>query len=152
MDTKHALKLYVVLSKAYRAAAEADKKEITKSGLSPSEFAVLELLHQKGPQPIQKIAARVLLTSGSMTYVVSQLEKKGLVKRIVSQHDRRVFYAELTASGAEQIAAMIPTHDEFITKMMNVFSDEEAELLIEQLKVLGKTIKGNTNPQKEETL
>jgi len=140
MDKEQALKLYVVLSRAYRAASEADKKEIGQYGLGPTEFAVLELLFHKGPQPIQQIASKVLLTSGSMTYVVSQLEKKGLLKRVVSEKDRRVFYAELTDNGTKLIEEIFPAHETFLHNMFDVFSNEDADKLIEQLKYLGKSI------------
>lgn len=141
MDQKQTLKLYVVLSRAYRAAFEADKKEVSKYGLNLTEFGVLELLYHKGPQPIQQIAAKVLLTSGSMTYVVSQLEKKELVKRVVSEEDRRVYNVELTGQGTSRMAEIFPAHEDFIYRMMNKLPDEEAEGLIEQLKLLGKGIK-----------
>lgn len=140
MDSKQALKLYIVLSRAYRAASEADKKEIRKYGLSPSEFAVLELLYHKGPQPIQRIASKVLLTSGSMTYVVSQLEKKGLVKRAVCVKDRRIFRTELTRAGESLIGEIFPAHELFLSNMFYALEEEEVENLIKQLKLLGKSI------------
>ena len=141
MNKETALKLYVVLSKAYRTASDADKKQIKGYGLSSSEFAVLELLYHKGRQPIQQLASRILLTSGSMTYVVSQLEKKGYIRRVVSEHDRRVFYAELTDAGNALLAEIFPVHEEFMHRMMSGISEEEAEILIESLKHLGSTIK-----------
>lgn len=145
MDKHTAVKLYVVLSKAYRAAADADKKAITGYGLSPTEFAVLELLYHKGPQPIQQIAAGVLLTSGSMTYVITQLEKKGLVTRKPYEQDRRIFHAALTDGGMQLIADIYPGHEEFLYRMMDVFPEDEANELIRQLKVLGMTIQEHTN-------
>lgn len=140
MNTEQALHLYIVLSRAYHAVAKADKKEIVKYGLSPSEFAVLELLLHKGPQPIQYIASKVLLKSGSMTYVVTQLEKKGLLKRVVSKEDKRVFYAELTVKGEERIKEIFPLHKTFLYELIDVLSKEDANILIEQLKVLGKAV------------
>ena len=140
MNKEQALHLYVVLSRAYHSVAEADKKMIVTYGLSPSEFAVLELLLHKGPQPIQYIASKVLLKSGSMTYVVTQLEKKKLLKRVVSNSDKRVFYAELTKKGEALIKEIYPKHEEFLYNMMNIFSKEEAFTLSEQLKSLGKSL------------
>ena len=142
MNQELALKLYVVLSKAYRTASDADKRQIRGYGLSSSEFAVLELLFHKGPQPIQQLASRILLTSGSMTYVISQLEKKGLVRRVASEADRRVFYAELTDDGTAWIKDIFPVHQDFMYNMMDGISEEDAETLIKLLKHLGKTIEG----------
>ena len=44
--------------------------------MNPTEFAVLELLYHKGNQPLQQIGDKILLASGSITYVVDKLEKK----------------------------------------------------------------------------
>lgn len=140
MNKELALKLYVVLSKAYRTVSDADKRQIRKYGLNSSEFAVLEMLFHKGRQPIQQLASKILLTSGSMTYVVSQLEKKGLIKRVVCEQDRRVIYAELTNTGQEFIKEIFPVHNDFMYNMMNELPEEDAERLIEMLKCLGKTI------------
>ena len=140
MNQELAQKLYVVLSKAYRTASDADKRQIKGYGLNPTEFAVLELLFHKGRQPIQQLASKILLTSGSMTYVVSQLEKKGLIRRVVSEEDKRVFYAELTDGGAAWIKDMFPAHKEFLHHLMGGISEEEAETLIRLLKHLGKAM------------
>lgn len=145
LNSKQALKLYIVLSRAYNTVAEADKKEIRKYGISPSEFATLELLYHKGPQPVQQIAAKVLLTSGSMTYVVTQLQKKGLIERTVCEDDRRIFYVTLTDAGNTLISDIFPSHEAAIAQMFHALTDEDAQALITHLKRLGKSI------DKEET-
>lgn len=151
MDSKRALKLYIVLSRAYRAAAEADKKHIREYGLSPSEFAALELLYHKGGQPIQRIAEKVLLTSGSMTYVITQLEQKGHVRRVVCETDRRMIYAELTEAGNALIGGIFPEHELFLSELMQGLPDEDADALTLLLKTLGKSIAGaDALPPKEE--
>lgn len=146
MNQDQSLKLYVVLSRTYHAIVEAEKKEIKKYGISPTEFAVLELLLHKGARPIQYIASKVLLKSGSMTYVITQLEKKGFVKRVVSQEDRRIYYAELTNKGKRLIEKIFPLHASFLHKTMSVLNEQEGQNVIEQLKVLGK----NTSNEMEE--
>ena len=145
MEKKQALKLYIVLSRAYHAVAEADKRKIREYGLSPSEFAAMELLYHRGPQPVQKIAAGVLLTSGSMTYVITQLEKKNLIRRTLSGEDRRVYLVDLTGEGRKKMDAVFPVHERFITELFGSLSDEKAALVTGQLKRLGKSITQNQN-------
>lgn len=140
MNTNQALKLYVVLSRAYHAVAQADKRKIQEYGLSPSEFAAMEVLYHKGPQPVQKIASKVLLTSGSMTYVVTQLEKKNMVRRTLSKNDRRVCHIALTEEGIEKMKAVFPAHEKHIAGLFESLSGEEAALVTEQLKRIGKSI------------
>lgn len=74
------LKLFVVLSKAYRAVSDQVAKDIRSHGLNTTDFAVMELLYHQGEQPLQKIGDKILLASGSITYVVDKLEKKRLSK------------------------------------------------------------------------
>ena len=57
---------------------------------------MLELLYNKGPQPIQRIRDRVLIASSSISYVVSQLEDKGWITREKDKDDKRVYMACLT--------------------------------------------------------
>ena len=81
------LKLFIVLSRAYRAVNEHVNKRIQRYGLNPTEFAVLELLYHKGDQPLQQIGGKILLASGSMTYVIDKLEKKKYIESHVQRID-----------------------------------------------------------------
>lgn len=131
------LKLFIVLSRAYKAINEHVNKSIQASGLNPTEFAVLELLYHKGDQPMQQIGGKILLASGSITYVVDKLEQKGLLKRIACPNDRRVTYAQITDKGKSFIEEIFPEHAENIhTLMSSLTADEKAEA-IELLKKLG---------------
>ena len=81
-DTKLSLKLFIVLSRAEMAINEQTNRFFQQNGINPTDFAVLELLYHKGRQPLQKIGSKILLASGSITYVVDKLEKRGLLKRV----------------------------------------------------------------------
>mgnify|MGYP000579231237 CR=1 FL=1 len=58
-----------------------DRQSMKRCGFaSLSDFAVLEVLRQQGPQPVKSLGEKVMLTSGSITTAVQRLEKKGLVQ------------------------------------------------------------------------
>ena len=135
--TQRALRLFVVLMRCSNAVAEQTRRDIAQYDLSASEFAVLELLYHKGPTLLGVIAERVLLTSGSMTYVIDQLEKQGLVQRIACPTDRRRIHADLTEAGRAKIAAIFPGHAERIRQAMAALSPQEQEEAIRLLKQLG---------------
>jgi len=132
-----ALKLFVVLSRAYRTVAARAEKDIRNYGLNPTEFAVLELLYHKGEQPIQKIGERILLASGSMTYVIDKLEQKGYITRMPNARDRRVIKACITEQGARVIEHIFPSHRRALAEILAGVSDEEKDRLIELLKKVG---------------
>ncbi|MGD7043483.1 MarR family winged helix-turn-helix transcriptional regulator [Jeotgalibacillus proteolyticus] len=141
VDYEQSLKLFIVLSRAYKSMNEMSNRFIQQQGLNPTEFAVLELLYHKGKQPLQKIGGKILLASGSITYVVDKLEKKGFIKRIASPQDRRVTYAETTEKGNDFMSEIFPDHEKNLHSMMSVLTSEEQEQAIELLKKLGLSIR-----------
>ncbi len=136
-DTRAALKLWVVLTRAQRAMADRSRRNIESHGLSATEFAVLEVLLHKGPLPIGEVGERILLTSGSTTYVIDKLEERGLLRRRRCLTDRRVQYAELTKEGSERIAGIFPDHAEAMREAAGGLSAEEKERAIELVRKLG---------------
>lgn len=135
------LKLFIVLSRAYRAVNEHVNKRIQRYGLNPTEFAVLELLYHKGDQPLQQIGGKILLASGSMTYVIDKLEKKDYITRVACAEDRRVTFAQITQKGKKLIEQVFPSHQNEIERIMSVLSDEEKDTAIELLKRIGLSVK-----------
>lgn len=139
-QVNQSLKLFIVLSRAYRALNEEVNKVIQQKGLNPTEFAVLELLYHKGDQPLQQIGGKILLASGSITYVVDKLEQKGFLKRIGCPKDRRVTYAQITDKGRALIEEIFPEHSQRIDSLMEVLQPEEKQMAIDLLKKLGLSV------------
>ena len=139
-EKNQSLKLFIVLSRAFRAVNEEVNKVIQLHGLNPTEFAVLELLYHKGDQPLQQIGGKILLASGSITYVVDKLEQKGLLRRSGCPKDRRVTYAQITEEGKKLIEDIFPEHSERINELMKVLEPEEKEQSIMLLKKLGLSV------------
>lgn len=140
-DTERALKLFIVLSRASKVILEEANIPSNKYGLNPTEFAVLELLYHKGKQPIQKIGQKILLRSGSMTYVVDKLEQRGLLKRVFCEEDKRITYMSITAEGIDLITSIFPEHAENIESIMAALTVEEQELAIGLIRKLGLSVK-----------
>ncbi len=140
-DSKKSLKLFIVLSRAYKVVNEQVNGFIQKTGLNPTEFAVLELLYHKGPQPLQQIGGKILLASGSITYVVDKLEKKQLLKRVAFPEDRRITHAAITPSGIDLIERVFPEHEQNIHDLLSVLSEEEIDQATDILKKLGLSVK-----------
>lgn len=140
-DIKLSLKLFIVLSRAKKAIDETTNSYFQKNGINPTDFGVLELLYHKGRQPLQKIGNKILLASGSITYVVDKLEKRGLVTRISCPTDRRITYAEITEQGTLFMDEVFPQHERNLHELMGTLSNEEKEAAIELLKKLGLSIK-----------
>ena len=137
-DTAAALRLWVVLNRAYRAIAEHPRRQIERHDLRPTEFAVLEALYHKGPLTLGQIGESVLVTSGSVTPVADKLERRALIQRRISSEDRRVCYAGLTEAGRELIGGIFPEHAEVIRAAMEGLTVEEKRIATALLRRLGR--------------
>jgi MarR family 2-MHQ and catechol resistance regulon transcriptional repressor len=141
-DTEVALKLWVVLNRASRAISDRIRGSVEQHDLNLSEFAVLEVLYSKGPLLVGEVGSRVLLTSGSTTYVIDKLEKRGLVIRRPCPEDRRAMYVELTGAGRELIDRIFPEHAQEVRRAMGGLTPEEKLIATALLKRLGRHAQG----------
>src|SRR2546425_11900291 len=76
-----ALKLWIVLARAFDAVDRHSRASIARFGLGTTEFGVLEVLYHKGELPVCEVQRRILVESSSTTYVVDKLCERGLVRR-----------------------------------------------------------------------
>ncbi|MDQ6418795.1 MarR family transcriptional regulator [Paenibacillus sp. LHD-117] len=132
------LDLYIALSRASQWVNAHADRDIRRHGLNRTEFGVLELLYHRGPQPLQQIGGKVLMSSGNITYVIDKLEKKGLCRRRASKEDRRLIYGEITEEGSKFIEEVFPEHTTCIEEATGGLTDEEKEQVSVLLKKLGK--------------
>ncbi|ALC86242.1 transcriptional regulator [Bacillus sp. FJAT-22090] len=140
-QSNSALKLFIVLSRAHKVIHESTNHFFQENGLNPTEFAVLELLYHKGRQPLQQIGNKILLASGSITYVVDKLEKRGYISRVSCDSDRRVTFAEITNEGNAFMDELFPRHEQQLVELMGALSEEEKLEVIDLVKKLGLSIK-----------
>jgi MarR family 2-MHQ and catechol resistance regulon transcriptional repressor len=143
--TARALKLWVVLARAYSAVARQIDVDIARHGLTTTEFGILEVLRHKGPLLLGEIQRKVLVTSGGITYLVDRLEAKGLVIREPSPDDRRARFAVLTTAGTELIDRIFPDHARCVTRAMSGLDAEEQTDAAALLKKLGLIAAGSAS-------
>lgn len=130
--------LWLILWKASHAVQACDRHSIKEAGFDVlSDFAVLEVLLHKGPQPVNTIGRRVLLTSGSITAAVDRAEKKGYVERRPSPKDRRVVEVHLTPTGEAHIKQAFARHTEALEDIFGELSEEERATFYRLLKKIG---------------
>jgi MarR family 2-MHQ and catechol resistance regulon transcriptional repressor len=134
-----ALKLWVVLSRAYAAVSRRVEADIASHDLSPGEFAILEVLYHKGPLLLGEVQRKILVSSGGVTYLVDRLAKQGLVERKDCPEDRRARYAALTSAGESLMDRIFPRHAEAIADAVSGLDDEERDTAIRLLRKLGLT-------------
>lgn len=113
-----------------RAIHERIRDDMIKNNLSITDFSVLEVLFHKGKQTIQQIGKSILISSGSMTYVIDKLEQKGLLKRSACTDDRRAIHVTLTDTGIDLMKKIMPEHENFIDSVFDSLDANEKDILV----------------------
>jgi MarR family 2-MHQ and catechol resistance regulon transcriptional repressor len=123
-----------------KAIQDCIKIEMMNNKINITEFSVLEVLYFKGKQTIQQIGKSILISSGSMTYVIDKLEQKGLLNRIDCPNDRRVIHVVLTEDGMNFMEKVMPNHRALIDNMFGDLTDQESETMVKLLKKVSKRV------------
>ena len=142
--------LWLVMMKAQRTLARLATRSIEAAEVGLSDFAVMEMLLHKGPQPVNEIGRRIELTSGAITTAVDRLEARGLVTREAHPSDRRARIVRLTAAGKSKAAEVFAVHKKAMDSAASALSKIERATLIELLKKLGISAATRAAPPKSE--
>lgn len=110
-------------------------------GASTIEISILSIIERK-PDVITKEIVEILgIPNSTLTSAIDRLEKRGLLRRVISQRDRRSFRLELTDDG--RIAQKEHRESEKILweKILGSYETSgERKVLIRLLNVMAKNI------------
>lgn len=137
-----ALSTFVKLMRATeRLSADVHSSSIFSSGLTVSQFGILEALYHLGPLNQKDLGKKILKTPGNITTVIKNLEKRGMIVRERQKGDRRSYTVSLTSEGRNLISTLFPNHVEVIVeRMARLTLDEQQKLgqLCKKLSAAGK--------------
>lgn len=135
-----ALNAFIKLQRAANSLNARLLPELTRAGLTTSQFGVLEALLHLGPMCQKELGEKLLQSGGNITMVINNLEKRDLVKRTKDRSDRRYVQVALTPGGRELIEGLFPRHLATIVKLMGALSAAELEELGRLCKRVGKQV------------
>lgn len=138
VDETTALDTYIKLSRAADAVSARVNGHLDGHGITTSQFGVLEALYHLGPMQVGRLGTKILRSSGNMTLVVDNLEKRGLVRRQRRDDDRRCIDVHLTDSGRDLLISIWPIHLDHVVAAFNVLSRPEQDILAALCKRLGR--------------
>lgn len=128
-----------------RCAAHMQKHLDTvfaQHGLSSWEFDLLATLRRSG-EPYRLaptvLFSSLMLTSGTMTRQLQQLEKRGLIQRQINPDDARSVLVQLSADGLALIDRAVGDH---VDNLHRLTAGLEAEELAQLDRLLGKWMVG----------
>jgi MarR family 2-MHQ and catechol resistance regulon transcriptional repressor len=132
-----ALGTYVKLMRAAESITSRVHKHLAVVGLSVSQFGILEALYHLGPLSQKDLGRKILRSSGNITMVIDNLEKRRLVSRKRDDADRRFFIVHLTDEGQKLIRQIFPPHAALITRELSMLSAKDQERLGNLCKKIG---------------
>jgi MarR family 2-MHQ and catechol resistance regulon transcriptional repressor len=132
-----ALGTYVKLMRAAESITSRVHRHLSSVGLTVSQFGVLEAIYHLGPLSQRDLGQKILRSSGNITMVIDNLEKRRLVKRKRGTADRRVFTVHLTDDGHKLIHNIFPSHAALIADEMSVLSASDQKILGDLCKKVG---------------
>ncbi|QIZ09203.1 MarR family transcriptional regulator [Priestia megaterium] len=132
---------FLELMHTSKVIQERIRDEMAKNNLSITEFSVLEVLYHNEKQTIQQIGNSILISSGSMTYVIDKLEQKVLLNRLPCTDDRRVIHVTLTDAGIDLMEKIMSKHQELVDDIFGALNPDEAQIIVNLLKKINKRVK-----------
>lgn len=108
------------------------EKTFARFDLNAANFDMLATLRRSGePYALSPndLMATMMVTSGTMTNRIDQLEKVGLVSRSPNPNDGRSFLISLTPEGFKLIDAAVTAHVETQTRLVSALPQEERTAL-----------------------
>mgnify|MGYP000023228363 CR=1 FL=1 len=99
--------------------------------LSSVEFDILATMRRSDPDGITptELYKTLMLSSGAVSTRIEQLVKRGFVKRLLSDQDRRSCKVTLTEKGVNMIDAALNDHVSNMDAMLSVLEPQEQQQL-----------------------
>ncbi len=103
------------------------------SDLTLKEMHTIEDIAQDGSLSSNQVAKNLKVTPGTLTVAIQGLEKKGYVKRVKSDKDRRVVLLQLTDRGQAIYQVHKNFHQEMVEETLTGLDPKEVEVLTKGL-------------------
>ena len=94
--------------RAARAITQAYDQALRPTGLRSTQFTLMVVLHNGGPQPLQLLAERLGMERTTLTRNLGPLVARGYVSERAGEPDPRVRVLLLTPAGERAAAAALP--------------------------------------------
>lgn len=123
----------VSLRQIIRAIDLHSKKLERESGLTGPQLLIMQLIGTQGEVTSGVIAREVSLSQATVTSILDRLERKGMLKRERSAHDKRKVLVSLTEEGGEALEKAPTLMQESFIRAFNQLEDWEQSLILSSL-------------------
>lgn len=124
----------------YEKISAWEDAAVKGSGLTTAQNHTLEIVGYWGAIQMKDLAAKVGVTTGTLTIAVDRLEKKKLLKRVSHQTDRRSYVIELTEAGRRAFEKHHALHLDLTRNMLEGLTEGERAVFQDALKKASDSI------------
>ena len=134
-DDHQSLKVWLrLLSCSTQVETVIRKRLRQEAGITLARFDFMAQLHRHPDGLAMSVLSRYLMvTGGNVTGLADELEKEGLVERIMDPNDRRSSRVSLTRKGRRLFDKLAATHESWIVSMFERMGTAEMRQLYELL-------------------
>lgn len=102
-------------------------------GRSGKQHVLASLLDHDGHLSQREMLSEAGISSASLSEVLAKLEAEGLISRSRSAEDGRQREVELTDAGLAKARDLVEQREEFESRCLSIFNEEEKRQLVSQL-------------------
>ena len=132
-----ALDTYIKLIRATDTIKSKVIKSLSKFRLTENQFNCLDAVFYLGPLTQKELGEKLFRSGGNITFVVDNLEKNRLVKRIRDENDRRKFLVHLTQKGEKLYKKVFPYQLKFLVEELKSITEKDKKELQRICKKIG---------------
>ncbi len=131
--TALAYQQYRMIHNVYVLLVDSDRRVLREYDLTLPQYRVLKSLDLKQGRRLTTLSQRLLYAKSTITRLVDQLEKAGLVQRTMDAEDRRAQRVVLTDEGADLLASARANHEGTVERRLNKGLDAREQVILRDL-------------------
>lgn len=132
-DDQLGLLIWFRLARFFHQSIRLSTQHLKKWDLSVSQFDLLAQIGAHQPLSQNELAAKLFVTKGNVTQVVSKMEENGYIER---QQEWRTKMISLTAKGEQLFQEVVPQQGRFQAMQFQGLNTDEQKQLLHLLKKL----------------
>jgi MarR family 2-MHQ and catechol resistance regulon transcriptional repressor len=136
-EERRALDAYIKLQRAAETVVNRTTAHLAIYDLTASQFGVLEALYHLGTLSQRDLAQKLLKSTGNISVVLKNLQKRGLISRERNPDDTRYMEVCISKAGHDLLASFFEKHVQGIVEEMAVLTPEEQDELARLCRKLG---------------
>jgi DNA-binding MarR family transcriptional regulator len=123
----------ISLRKIIQAIDLNSKKLVKRVGLTGPQLVILQEISRLGTISVGEVAKNVSLSQGTVTGILERMEKRALVTRQRSSHDKRRVMVCITETGKQLLAKAPPVMQEDFLEKFNQLQNWEQTMILSAL-------------------